>query len=233
MVVTGVVFGVLYPNTSHEKEHFTSGKPQLAVAEPPSRPLGARQEHAAERVLSKFVLTAVLRRHTAESYDLTAPSLRSGISRADWRGGNIPIPPFPAPYYVGGKLKLRYAHGDVARFEVLLLGKPHTDYEEQLYSMELRLLGPRGHRRWMVDYWWPEGGGISTPVHRSASSAAAVAASDGTTQLALAWIFIPLGILSLILVVPAALAVRSWRRGRRAEREYSSTRPLPPLGRTG
>jgi len=46
--------------------------------------------------------------------------------------------------------------------------------------------------------------------------------------LGAAWVFVPLSIFSLIVLVPTGLAIRGWRRNRRADREYA-TRALPPL----
>ena len=226
VAATAVTIGVVWPNTGREREHFTNQPVQRVAVDPASVPLARAQERAAENVLSKFVLTAVLRRHVAESWNLTAPSLKQGLTRKEWAGGNIPVPPFPAKYYVGGKLKLEYAHNNVARFETLLLGKRGSDYETQLYSMELRLYGPPHHRRWLVDYWMPMGGGVNTPVHHD-SSAFATPVGDAP-HLAFAWIFLPLGILSLVLLVPASVAVRSWTRNRRVARDYAA-RPLPRL----
>jgi hypothetical protein len=41
-------------------------------------------------------------------------------------------------------------------------------------------------------------------------------------------VLLPVSIFSLIIVIPAGLAIRGWLRNRRADREYA-TRSLPPL----
>jgi len=52
----------------------------------------------------------------------------------------------------------------------------------------------------------------------------ASAAAGGTSRLATTWLLVPLGILSLILIVPLALGINQWYRGMRAERDYRHER---------
>jgi len=220
--------GVLYPNTG-EKEVFTPGKPKVTHEEPPSTPLPKGDLAAAQRILSKFVLSAVLREHVERSYDLAAPSVRGGLTREEWRTGDIPVPPFPANAVAVARSKLVYSHRNLARYEVLLYTKPTAQLLPLLYSIELTRAGRRG--RWLVDYALPLGGGISTrPTQYKPTAAQQFSDETGRGRLALSWVFVPLAILSLIVVIPAALGARGWLSKRRAEREYHPARHLPPLG---
>jgi hypothetical protein len=214
-----------YPNTG-AKETFEPGKPQVVHEEPPSTPLSKRDRAATERTLGSFVVSAVLRRHVEESYDLVAPSLRAGLTRRQWRTGDIPVPPFPIKAVAVAKSKLVYSRPNVARYEVLLFTKPNARLWPLLYSIELIRSGPRG--RWVVDYALPEGGGISTrpSPYREAKP---LPGETGGARLPLAWVFVPLGILSLVVFIPLALGARGWLLKRRAYREYPR-KTLPPLG---
>jgi hypothetical protein len=221
----------LYPNTG-EREVFTPGKPKVTHEEPASTPLPKRDLASAQRTLSRFVVSAVLRQHVERSYDLVAPSVRGGLTRKEWRTGDIPVPPFPAKALALVNSKLVYSYRNLARYEVLLYTKPGAQLMPLLYSIELARPSRLG--RWLVDYAMPLGGGISTrPTPYKPAAAEHFSDESGQGRLALSWVFVPLGILSLIVVIPAALAARGWLSKRRAEREYPAARHLPPLGPPG
>ena len=224
VVAACAVVGILYPNTGKEEQHFRPGKPTVVPEELPSRPVSRATQRAAENVLSSFVISALLRDHPARSWDIIDPSFRSGFTRRDFKKGVLPVAPFPEKSLIAAKLKLTYSRPNIVRYRVLLIAKPGTPYPEQMYSIELKLAGRVPHRRWLVDYSMPEGGGISTPTRQASSPP-----SDTRDTLAFAWILVPLGFLSLIVIVPCGLALRNWLSTRRAARLYADPRPLPPL----
>jgi hypothetical protein len=229
LVAAGVASSIafLYPNTG-EKEIFTPGKPKVTHEEPPSTPLPKRDLASAQRILSKFVISAVLRQHVEDSYDLATPLVRGGLTRTEWRTGDIPVPPFPAGAVEAAKSKLVYSNRNVARYDVLLYTKPGAQLMPLLYSIELTRTARRGG--WLVDYAMPLGGGISTrPTPYKTTAAEHFSDETGKGRLALSWVFVPVGILSLIVFVPLALGARGWLSKRRAERGYPA-RPAPPLG---
>jgi hypothetical protein len=226
--VVAASIGFLYPNTG-EREVFTPGKPKVTHEEPPSTPLPKRDLASAQRTLSRFVISAVLREHVERSYDLVAPSVRGGLTRKEWRTGDIPVPPFPAKAVALANSKLVYSHRKLARYEVLLYTKPSAQLMPLLYSIELTRATRRG--RWLVDYAMPLGGGISTrPTPYKPTAAQHFSDGTGRGRLPLSWVFVPLGILSLIIVIPAVLGAHGWLSKRRAERAYQPARHLPPLG---
>jgi hypothetical protein len=221
--------GLAYPNTG-EKEVFTPGKPKITHEEPPATPLPKSDLAATQRILSRFVVSAVYREHVERSYDLVTPAVRGGLTRKEWRTGDIPVPPFPARAVAVAKSKLVYSHRNVARYEVLLYTKPSAQLLPLLYSIELARTGRPG--RWLVDYAMPLGGGLSTrPTAYKPTPARQFSDESGHGRLPLSWVLVPLGILSLIVFVPLTLGARGWLSRRRAERDYAS-RPLPPVGST-
>lgn len=223
-----LAIGLLYPNTGREEAVFTPGKPQVTHQEPPATPLSKDDLTASEQTLDHFVLTAVLRRNLDESYDLVTPQLRAGMKREEWLSGDIPVVPFPAKDFAFAKSRLRYSHGDLARYEVLIWARPHAETATTSFSMELRAVGKGQRRHWLVDYWEPLGGGITTPPQPGRNPLSVRPQPSATDPaLGIGWVLAPLSVLSLIVIVPGGLAVRGWLRNRRADREYVKT--LPPL----
>ena len=214
---SAAIVAVLYPNTAPEEEGLRPGKPVVVHEEPPSTPLPKQDLSVAQRMLSRFVFSAVLREHVEVSYDLVVPSLRGGLTRKQWRTGEIPVPPFPAKAVALAKSKLVYSHQNVARYEVMLLTTSKSRLMPLLYSIELTRR-TRG-APWLVDYAMPLGGGISTrPTPYKATPQ--LLNEPGHGRLALTWVFVPLSILSLVVLVPLGLFVRGWLSDRRADREY-------------
>jgi hypothetical protein len=228
----GLTIGLLYPNTVHNKSTFSRGRPKVVHEEPKSRPLPISDRRSSEQTLDAFVTTAVVRKHLDRSYDLATENLRAGMSRSEWLTGDIPVPAFPAKDFGLAKSKLSYSHGNVARYDVVILARPKAQTSSGLYSIELHALTRAGKRRWLVDYFQPIGGGLYTPTTSRSNplSIAPDAQPSATTQpLSIGWVLAPLAILSLIVLVPTGLGIRGWLRNRRASREYAKTLPsLPP-----
>jgi hypothetical protein len=227
-VGSAVGVGLLYPNTGDNSSPFLPGKPKIIPPEPASTPLPKRDRVSSQRTLSTFVRTAVLRKNLDRSYDLVDQQLKGGLSRAEWRTGDIPVIPFPAKDFAFAKSKLRYSHGNVARYDVAIFARPKGNTGSAVFLVEMHAQRLAGKRRWLVDYWEPESGGIFTsPSSGTSSAAGANTPAEAAKPLATSWVLVPLSILSLIVLVPAALAIRGWLRNRRADRDYA--RRLPPL----
>jgi len=224
-----VAIGFLYPNTGRKEAGFSPGKPQVTHEEPPATPLAKSDIAASEQALDHFVRTAVLRRNVDDSYDLVTRQLRAGLTRSQWHTGDIPVAPFAAKDFAFAKSKLQYSHGNLARYDVLIWAKPKAATSSTSFSMELRAVGAGKSRRWLVDYFEPIGGGISMPAKPPRNPLSVRSQPSATDPpLGAAWVFVPLSIFSLIVLVPTGLAIRGWRRNRRADPEYA-TRALPPL----
>ena len=105
-----------------------------------------------EAVRDQFVATAVLRRRTACSYELVTTRMRQGLSRAAWRGGSIPVVPFPtaAPRTFDMQVFPK-RRGPAIRNSVVVLSA--QDLGEAAFEVVLVRRGAR----WLVDYWAPSG----------------------------------------------------------------------------
>src|SRR5262245_29430039 len=88
LVVGVLVFlGVHFSNTAKPENTQPTGPPVRAAAPPKNIPFPA----AAWNVTREFVQTAVARKHLDEAFALTHPSMRAGISKKEWRNGELPV----------------------------------------------------------------------------------------------------------------------------------------------
>ncbi|HEX9416358.1 MAG TPA: hypothetical protein VF895_06600 [Gaiellaceae bacterium] len=152
----GAVLGVYFSNTA-EKEPGLSSTPAKIPTEPTKQiPLS----QAARKVAGKFILTAVARRHLAESYNLTHPKLRQGLTLKQWETGNIPVAQYPVVSLKDTTFKVDYSRRNEAQLELVLVPKKSAKLRPQQFLMGLRLY----HRHWVVDYWNVLGGpGVPAP----------------------------------------------------------------------
>lgn len=146
-VVTATV--VFFGNTAKSLESPLSNKPASLFQKQRQVPLSGD----ARRVAGKFILTAVARKNLAESYDITHPSLRQGLSRKEWETGNIPVTPYPADKLDFASFKIDESYPDHAVLQVALLPQEGLKIKPQIFFIGLRKVGGR----WLVDYWVPRG----------------------------------------------------------------------------
>lgn len=137
--------------------------------QPKHVPFTAPDRRSVKHVLARFVSTAVARCDVGTSWDLAGPSLRAGVSRAQWRKGDIPVVPYPAAKHGQGSWDLvNYSYRNRVGLEVMLFPKPHSGYAMASADTEL-VRGRDG--RWRVDYW------MITKFHGPGSTAPADSAS--------------------------------------------------------
>jgi hypothetical protein len=217
------IAGVFFSNTGHSNEApFTKEKVQVVAPNPQTVKLSKGDARAALVVAAQFVATAVLRNHTERSYDLSDAAFHQGLTRTQWKTGDIPVAPYNKDDLDVVKWKLDYSYKDRVGLEVYLQPKPTAKVGGLAYNVELHHVGPPQHRRWLVDYWTPAG------QQGPAPSKAAASGTFGTpvqtkARLGAIWVVLPIGlILALILSVPIVLGIRGWRRRVRADRAYNA-----------
>jgi hypothetical protein len=217
-----------------------------------SVPFTAQDRRAVRKVLARFISTAVARKHVADSWDLAGPSLRQDVSYKEWRRGDIPVVPYPASKHGHGAWDaVNYSYRNEVGLEVLLFPKPRSGYS--IATVETNLVRGRDGR-WRVDYWMVtklHGPGATAPADSASAfvegapnvhklpgkkngakarpshervEADAAAPANSPTQLDRKWIFVPLGLLSLVIVVPLGIATFVWTRNRRAAAAYRRAR---------
>jgi hypothetical protein len=209
-----------------------------SYAEPKPAPFTARNQRAVRRVLRDFIRSAVVRHDVGRSWAIAGPSLKEGVTRKQWNRGDIPVVPYPAANRGLGKWSyVEYSYAQTVGLEVFLFPKPGSGYSALTADVEL----VQGRdRRWRVDYWMPKRfhGPPAVAAKQTTRKAGATVASAKAKAKAQrperraappafeppkpsrAWWLLPIGLLSLIVVVPLATILVIWYRNRSAERAY-------------
>jgi hypothetical protein len=227
-VVAVVALGVLWPNTGERAPNVFSGEQAYVYHEPRAVELTRAERARALATAANFVTHAVARRKVGRSYELTAPSLRAGFTKAEWSKGTIPVVPFPVEE---ARWRIEYSYSDAVGLQVLLFPTAKSRFRPQVFAMELTPRGRGKNQRWLVSSWTPTGvqggsGVVATPRTSAAGGVPNVGATltGGEARLGARWLLAPLGLLALVPLIVAGFYARSWRRGRKAEAAYHTTR---------
>jgi hypothetical protein len=213
--------GLRYSNTGKQlKEHFTN-EPVQRVPQPlPPAKLSVVDQNAVQAIAELFIDTAVLRRRVDDSWDITTPNLRQGLSRREWDSGNIPVTPFPANAVRAIKYRLDWTGEDLVYLKIAIVPKATSEVNGQAFDMGLTRAASAGEHAWLVDYWVPSGVGVPVGGQR-ARAIAKEALRQPSARLPVAWIFLPVGVLvALVFGLPIAIFGRQRLRNRRALRRY-------------
>jgi hypothetical protein len=126
-------------------------KPEKTVPVPP----------AVKKLAVEFIRTAVARKNLNAAYDMVGPSIKQGMSRAEWNTGNIAVIPFPIDKLDYAPFKVDYAHSGDVLMEIALLTKDGSGVKGQTFFINVKKFGKGDNARWLVDNWVPRG---SAPV---------------------------------------------------------------------
>ncbi len=213
--------GLRYSNTAdREPEHFSKGPVQRVSAPLRAQKLSSIDLETVHRTAELFIDTAVLRTRIDDSWEITTPKLRQGLTRKQWDSGNIPVTPFPAEAVQQIKYTLDWSGQDLVYLKVAILPKDTANVAGQAFDIGLARDAHSGPDGWLVDYWVPTGLGSPSKAQRTAAAKTAVAA-PASESLPQGLILIPVGILILLIVgLPLGLFGRNYARSRRALREY-------------
>ena len=213
---------ILFWNTGLKVEpSVTEGGPAVVSAPKQSVRLSERDHAAAIAAAARFVDTAVQRVRLDEAWELAGPQLRQGMTRAEWRKGNIPVVPYPVD---AARWKLDYSYADEVGLQVYVLPKRGQELRPMIFMMSLTAVGRGDERRWLVDSWTPAGGGIgATPQGSPSGSEALRTIEPPKAPLGALWLFLPVLLLGGLLMIPVALGLRTRRRNRRAETAHRAS----------
>jgi len=153
LVAIAVMLG-FFRNTGHSFETPLSDKPAMRVKVPKTVSATPAMRHAAERTLSTFVDSAIIRRHLAASWPLATAHMKLGTSHSDWLHGNLPVVPYPANAFDHAGWTLKYSYRNVLGYDVLVIPrrtKAGDEAGQQVYSCELHDV----RTRWLVDFCYP------------------------------------------------------------------------------
>jgi hypothetical protein len=230
--VAGLVITLLPEDRGGIASSVESGRVQT-VAHPSQVPMTAQVRRRIDRLFDRFVPAAIARRDPFGARAYVTPALRRQATTAEWRAGTIPVPPFePAGTSFHGWTTI-YSYPRDASVELTLQPKRARDPVGS-FVVNLKQLGSR----WLVDGIYAHGthGGESqsaAPDTRAAPTTTEPVVGGSRGRLGAVWLLVPLGFLSLIVIVPILVFGRDWladrRVGRRHRKELS--KELPPLPR--
>jgi hypothetical protein len=101
-----------------------------------------------------FISTIVAREHLDKSWDVIAPSMKAGYTKAQWeKADDLPVVPYPGVDPKRVQYYLDYASTKEILVEVGLAGKPGVSTRPVTFQLGLTPTAQKGH--WLVDYWMP------------------------------------------------------------------------------
>jgi hypothetical protein len=222
VAAVAVASTLLLPH-GQKPDHSASPVPPAETAPPkPPRPVHlTRADRASLRsTIALFVKTAVARHHPEQAWPIVAPSLREGMTKRQWRTGNIPVVPYPAT----GILLLNVESLDKrsALIEVLLASPPKANLVRKTFQIQLKRDGHAPHG-WAVAGWVPEGVSESQDVVDQPHTPAAADIYHPTRYSSM-WVVALLGLfVGALVLIPAGHFARESYRARRAEAEYQAS----------
>lgn len=216
------ILGVFWPNTGTSQQLAQHAGVKAVYVAPESVPFEGARGDDALRLEQQFVDRAVFRHDVAGAYDLVAPELRRGFTRARWATSDIPVEPYPAAAVKEVRGRLLYSYPERASLQITFVPKAGAAVGQQTFDLVLRRLGPATARRWVVGSWLPSSFGAAP---RAAGRRDGIDLRPvGKGQLGAAWLALPAGVLGLLLLALVGLGVRGWRRQRQAVRDYQFSR---------
>jgi len=217
-----VALVVFWPNTAPEEQQPPSNVAAPIEKEPKPVRLKAPDKKDALVVITHFLYTAVARKHVDQSWNLVAPEFRAGFTRKQWATQDIPVVPFPVQ---SARWRLEYSDERGVGFSVALFPTKESHERAQVFLVGLHTIGAVKRRHWVVDNWQaapsqglqmvsgPGAGGGGILEQTSAKVNA-----GGKSSESAAWLLLPAGLLSLVIIIPLMIGGVNWYRGYRADR---------------
>jgi hypothetical protein len=156
--------------------------------------------------------------------------MREGVSRRDWRRGDLPVQPYPERALQHVDWQVADAFNRTVVVEVMVMPKPRSGEPVLVYEAALTDHG-RGDHRWLVDSWIPRAtlGTATPPAARGDGQGGRTEGQEEQAEpqlifddarLSSWWFLLPAFFLALLLLTPLVLVLRGVVARRRAEREY-------------
>ena len=225
VATAAALVSIFFWNTATVVETPLHGEADLYVPPIPVKMAPAERREVIETA-AFFLRTAVKRDHAERAYELVGPNLRGDTTRDDWRGGDIPVVPYPVD---DARWKFDYSYANEIGLQVAIFPTPGATLRPAVFNLSLRSVGRGTKRRWVVDAWSPRGGGGGGSARPSRTEGSPFRVDlrpppSASTSLGAIWLLVPAGLIMLALLVPAVLLLVERRRSRRAQRAYDAAR---------
>ena len=213
--VTGIaVAGALIGNTGHSTATKIIDKPAQVYREPSAMSLTAADRRDLFATATRFIRTAVARKHLDSAWNMLGPEMKAGQTRKSWDTGFNNVVPFPA---VGiATWGVLYAYQDDVAFDLSVVGAKTSDWAGKTFTIELKRYRSRPHN-WLVAAWVPKGIGGAGQIR---SAAAQPPPPPVKAALSSKWLLAPVGIVGLFILSLVAWGLTSLVKQRRAVKKY-------------
>lgn len=203
--------------------------------------LSAADRAQVNRTLDVFVNHAVKRHHPEAAYGVITPTLKGGMTRAQWAKGDIGVYPYPAAGHRFHQWTIQYKTKDELSVELILA--PTARYRAKLGQILFNVYLHPSHGRWLVDSFMP--GATFAPIGKpgvvqaardfTANPSAQTYNRGGKSQspigaarISAKWAVVPFAIILLVLLALAGRGVVENVRYRRLAASHA--RPLSMRG---
>jgi hypothetical protein len=122
-----------------------------AMAAPPH--LAPSDRAAIDKTLDVFVNHAVKRKDVGAAYDVITPTLKAGMTRAQFARGDIGVYPYPAAGRKFHEWNIQYRTREEVAIELIL--SPTKRYQGKLGQILFHVYLDPSHGKWLVDEFMP------------------------------------------------------------------------------
>jgi hypothetical protein len=204
-----------YANTGASNATPLIDKPATVYRVPAHMHLTKQDRYELFDVTSRFVHTAVVRRHLDSAWNMLGPEMKAGQTRKSWDTGFNNVVPFKADGI--GLFSILYAYKDDVAIDTGLVSGKGKGWSAKTFTIELKRYP--GQHRWLVASWVPKGiggGGTLSPLHKAGPPP-----PPFHSKLSGRWLFAPFFFLALLGVFVTVWVLSGSIRTRRAARRYA------------
>jgi hypothetical protein len=211
LAITAILIG----NTGKSNETPLTDEPAWVYQEPQTVVLTRSDRRELFDTASRFIRTAVARKHLDTAWKMLGPEMRAGQTRKSWDTGFNNVIPFPAVGIASWDVLYAYK-GDVA-IDLAVVGAKKSDWAGKTFTIELKHYKSRPND-WLVASWVPKGVGGSRQIKSVASEPPLPPVK---AVLPAVWLVAPLAILGSLLLGLVAWGIRTNIKQRRAAKRFA------------
>lgn len=209
------VAAILIGNTGKKNPGRLSNQPAWVYKEPQKSELTVADRRELFAIASRFIKTAVARKHLDQAWAMLGPEMRAGQTRKSWDTGFNNVVPFKAVGIASWNILYSYK-GDVA-LDLAVVGAKSSDWAGKTFTIELKRY-PQHPHGWLVAAWVPKGVGGAQQIK---SVAAQPVLPPPKAVLGVEWLLAPLVILGSVLLGLAGWGVRTHLQQRRSAKRFA------------
>jgi hypothetical protein len=209
------ITAILIGNTGKSYETPLSNQPAWVYREPQRARLTREDRRELFDTASRFVRTAVARKHLDTAWEMLGPEMRAGQTRKSWDTGVNNVIPFPA---IGiATWDVLYAYRDDVAIDLAVVGAKNSEWAGKTFTIELKRYRSRPHD-WLVASWVPKGVGGSRQIR---SVAAQPPPPPVKAALSAKWLFAPLAVFGALVLSLIGWGIHTSIKQRRAAKRFA------------